>query len=109
MAVIELTVTPVVTTGVAGALAAANADGYTVVNAASRMWIEVLNEDASPINVTIATTGTVDGNLAVDNRIVAVPAGARRLIGGFARSDYGNPVTVTFSAVTDVTVAAFSV
>lgn len=106
MAVTALSVTSLARTGIADALTAANVDGHTIVNNGS-MWFEVLNGSGGSINVIMAISKTVDG-LAVSSRTVAVAAGARKKFGPFPKTDYGSSITVTFSAVTTVTVGAWS-
>lgn len=62
---------------------------------------------ATAITVTLATPETVDGDLAVADRAVPVPANAHYVIPVLDR--YRNPTTgrcaITYSAVTSVTVA----
>ena len=106
MAVSPLTVNTIARTGTLDTLAAANADGHTIANNGS-MWFEVANGDATSTNVIVGPDKTVDG-LAVASRTVAVAAGARRKFGPYTRADYGSSITVTFSKVTSLTVAAWS-
>lgn len=68
-----------------------NGDGDDFVNTGSEVLL-VLNQDEVSRNVTIITPGTVDG-LPVGDRVVAVPAGAHRLIGPFPKQFYNNPAT----------------
>lgn len=67
----------------------------------------VKNGDASPHTVTLVTPGVVDGDLAVEDRAVAVPAGGDTAIPITHR--YRDPDTkrasITYDAVTSVTVA----
>ena len=75
-------------------------DGYT--------FFKVTNGSGGSINVTVDCVATVDG-LAVTDRVVAVAAGASKMIGPFSPSQYNNGngrVAVTYSAVTTVTVIA---
>lgn len=75
-------------------------DGYT--------FLKVTNGGGSSINVTIDCTQTLDG-MAVTDPVVAVAAGATKLIGPFSPSlfnDANGRVGVGYSAVTSVTVAA---
>jgi hypothetical protein len=111
MAVTPLAVTSLTRAGIVDALAAANVDGHTIDNSAERMWIEVLNGSGASINVTIDVVVSVDG-LSVTDRVVAIAAGVRKKIGPFLSNIYndGNgDILVTFSAVTDVTIGAFSI
>jgi hypothetical protein len=96
----------IVRTGLEAVYTAAVADGAKFAND-GRMFVDVLNEDASPINVTVQTPVIVDG-LAVADLVVAVPAGESRKIGPFPPNIYNQSdgmVYVDYSAVTDVTVA----
>lgn len=94
--------------GVAVSGAAAAVGGDKFGNNGSQLFY-VNNASGSSINVTFVTSQTVDGQ-AVADRVVAVAAGAAKMIGPFKPSQYndvdGN-VNVTYSAVTTVTVAAY--
>ncbi|MGE4164085.1 MAG: hypothetical protein AB7G23_20350 [Vicinamibacterales bacterium] len=69
--------------------------------------LHVINGDGSPINVTITTPDVVDGDLAVADRVIAVAAGAHRIIPIPRRYNNGSGIaSVAYSAVTSVTVAA---
>lgn len=67
----------------------------------------VKNGDASSHTVTLATPGTVDGDLAIADRAVTVAAGATVAVPVTDR--YRDPATglasLTYDAVTSVTVA----
>jgi hypothetical protein len=72
------------------------------------------NETLQPVNVTIATPQVVDGDLAVAERVVTIPAAdvagipETCFLGPFQRSIYSNSigkVTFTYSDPTGVTVA----
>lgn len=96
-------------TGTVPAYTAANVAGQSVGNR-GRTVIHVKNASASSINVTFITAVTV-GNRAVADDIVAVAAGAEKLIGPFDEGAYNTPdglLEFDFSAVTTVTVAAFT-
>lgn len=89
---------------------AAAGGGDTMVGGQG-VFLYVNNGGGSPINVTLATPETVDGDLQVDNRVVAVTNGTVQIIPVPAR--YNNPTTgltaITYSGVTTVTVAAVRV
>jgi len=77
---------------------------------------EFVNGSGAPINVTItAITTSVSvskvGPITVANKVIAVPAGARRIIGPFpdAYRDAGGLVKATCSSVTSVTVRALRI
>jgi hypothetical protein len=78
---------------------------------AARTFLHVKNGSGSPINATLTVTATVDG-LAAGNgtRVVAVPAGADRLIpvptttyqaaDGLADVVWSSATSVTFAVLT---------
>jgi hypothetical protein len=77
----------------------------------NRTFFHIKNGDASSHTVTFVTPGTAYGQ-AIADETVTVPAGAERMIGrfpaeGFAGSD--SLVSVTYSAVTSVTVGVFQI
>lgn len=85
--------------------AAANTD---TVEANGRVALWVKNGSGASINVTVTTTQVVNG-LAVEDLVVAVPAGGERIIGPFARSIFANAqgqADIEYSAVTSITRAA---
>lgn len=98
-------------TGLEPVLTAANAEGHSV-NPGD--ILEVVNGAGAPINVTLVTGGTYRGK-AIADTVVAVTNGERRLIRVGGSDLYAQPsgadqgeVYVDFSAVTSVTVAAYS-
>jgi hypothetical protein len=93
-------------TGTALTFTAASGGGDTCVTG-SDVQLYVKNGSGSSITVTLATPGTVDGDLAIADRTVTVAAGAETAV---PMTDlYRNPSTgvasITYSAVTTVTVA----
>lgn len=101
-----LTATKCVSTGINPLnTAAAAGGGDEFVNTGKEMLV-VKNADGGSHSVTIPRTRTVDGQPAA-SLVVAVPAGATRLIGPFRPADYNDgegKVQVTYDGVTDVTV-----
>lgn len=77
------------------------------------VFLEIVSSDASSQDVTIRTPGTVDG-VAVEEQVVSVPAGARRLV-PMSREAFAQPTgTHKGDALVDVpvdtlTLAAFRV
>lgn len=69
---------PIPVTGVAPTMAVASSGGDKVKTGPGT-FILVDNGSAGAVTVTLATPGTVDG-LAIDDRIVSVPAGEQRAI-----------------------------
>lgn len=97
-------------TGPSTAMVAAAGGGDTFQNTGKEYFL-IRNADAAPHDVTFDSPGTCDfaaaANAAHDN-VVTVPAGEQRIIGPFpvTRFNDGNGnVSVTYSAVTSVTVA----
>lgn len=93
--------------GAALTFVAAAGGGDTMVGGqCAKLFVN--NGSGSSINVTLVTPETVEGALAVADRVVAVAAGAIREIP--VPSRYNDPSTgltsITYSAVTTVTVAA---
>lgn len=89
---------------------AAAAGGDTLQNDGQTV-LYVKNGGGASINVTLVPAATPDG-LAFQNRVVAVGAGAERLIGPFPPVWFNNvdgQVAVTYSAVTSVVVAGIGV
>ena len=113
-----ITVQTVNKSGVAANLVAASGGGDTFVNDASELTLlMVRNGGGSSINVTIAVVPsnvntTSYGQLSVSSTVVAVAAGATVVIGPFRQILYNNSsglVSVTYSNVTSVTVAALKI
>lgn len=96
--------------------AAANGDTFAD-DGRGRTFLHVKNGGGGSINVTIpAQVASVNvpgyGSLARADLVVAVAAGAERMIGPFAEIAFKNSsglVTVNYSAVTSVTSAAIRV
>lgn len=94
---------------------AGGGDTFTNVPA-NKVFLIVTNGSGSSINVTITAVNTTiptisGGNLTLSDRVVAVGAGATKLIGAFPdgfNSSTGT-VTVTCSATSSVTIAAIQV
>lgn len=87
--------------------AAANTDGYSFVNNGKRFFL-LENSNAATRTVTIATPGTVDGNLAIGDRTVTVPATTGRAQCGPFGPEYTQPdgtVLITFDAVAGLTIS----
>lgn len=109
-----LAVQTVTDDGLAPAYGAAPAGGNAVPGD-GETFIHVKNGGAGSINVTVVTGGTLMGE-PVSDKVLAIGAGAERLIGPFPPVLYNQPtgaaqhagqVTIDYSGVTSVTVAAF--
>lgn len=83
--------------------------GDTFVND-GKVWLQVTNGSGSSINVTVNSTAAAGPGLAASNNVVAVAAGATKLIGPFPPAGFTDPATglatVICSSVTSVTIAA---
>lgn len=91
-----------------GALSAA--DEYQFKNDGN-VVLRVKNASAEATNVTIVTPGT-QGNLNVEDQVVAVAAGESKIIGPFDTALYNDAqglATVKFSKVANITVETVKV
>lgn len=106
-----LTVQNISTTGLGPTYAAANAGGDTFPNN-GRTLLHVKNGGASAVTVTLVSAKTCNQGFQHDLQ-VSVPAGGERMIGPFPPDRFNNEstgqVSVTYSGVTSVTVAALSI
>ena len=118
MATTELTVQDIVRTGLEAVyVAAAAGDGNVFNNANKKTFLHIINGGGGSIDATFVTPQAVDTDLAVADRVVAVPAGEERLVGPFtstyeavdADNNIAVAVKVTFDIVTSLTVAALRV
>ena len=111
MARTELTVQAIVRAGDEPTYEAANSDGEEFDNT-GKQFLHIKNGSGGSITITIVTPGTVDeGDLAVADRTIAIPAGKERMIGPFPPATYNQSdetVDVNFSGVTSLTIGAFS-
>ena len=89
----------------------AAAGGGDKVRPGDRVFLHVKNGDSGSHTVTIVTPGTVKGQ-AIADLAVAVPAGEERMI-PVPADLFRNPVdglaSITYDAVTSVTIAALQV
>lgn len=115
MARTDLTAQEVVTTGLSASYVAATVDGHMFV-CNQRRILHVKNGGAGALTVTVQTDLTRDGNLALPDRTVSIPAGEDRFIGPFDASTYqqrsgadAGKVYVDYSVQTSVTVALLEV
>ncbi len=92
---------------------AAQTDGHMVAND-GKLFIVVKNGSGGAINVTLQTPAVVEGDLAVGERIVSIPASGERWIGRLTPSTYNQAtgadagkVYIDYAATTSMTVGAF--
>jgi hypothetical protein len=92
----------------------AAAGGGDAMSPGATNFLRVVNGGGSPITVTLAIPAGASGfpNTAYTNTAVSVTNGTTRDIGPLPAQQYADPttglVTITYSAVTSVTVAAVS-
>lgn len=109
-----MSIQTIVDTGLAPSLSAV-ANGDTVADdGGARTYVEVANGSGSSINVTVPSQQANvvvpgAGQLSIADIVIAVAAGARKLIGPFTRAyiNTSGNVTLNYSAVTSVTAGAF--
>lgn len=111
-----LSVQTVVDSGLTPALSAVSSSDTFQDDGSGRTYVEVANGGGGSINVTVpaqVVNANVPGvgNLTISDIVVAVGAGARKLIGPFTtayRNSSGN-VTLNYSGITSVTAGVFKV
>jgi hypothetical protein len=115
MAALTLQNIGILTALVPSYVAAASGGDTVETNADQRAFIHVKNGGGSSIDVGITAIKTTKkvkgvGTVAVASLSIAVPAGENRMIGPFldAYLSGGRTVNITYSAVTNVTVAALN-
>ena len=107
MALQQMTVQEIVQTGLNPTFEAANSDGNFFSNN-GKTFLVVKNGGASPVTVTVDSKIKCDQGFDHDLP-VDVPASEERWIGPFEVGRFTGSVEATYSAVTDVTVAAFKI
>ena len=103
-----ITVQQVVVGGTIPSLVAADVGGDTFVNDGAKTIFIVNNGGAGSINVTFDGTGTGPTSAVAfdDDVTTAVAAGVRTHFGPFPKGRFGATVSVSYSGITTVTVAA---
>jgi hypothetical protein len=111
MAASAITVQPITKAGAVITTASANVDGNYFTND-GHSFLQVTNGGGSSINVTIDSP-ILCSQGGTHDEVIAVGAGVTKLIGGFDKSQFNDPITgrvnVSYSSVTTVTVAVVSV
>lgn len=83
-------------------------------NSGNRTFLHVKNGSGSPLVMTIQTPNQIDGNLAIADLDITIPAGEERMVGPFTSGDFhtadpGATITtainVDWDASTSITVA----
>ena len=100
-----------VVTGLNPTYAAADVAGDEF-DAGNGVFLHVINDDVSPHTATVVSTFNAEPGVAPSDVDVTIPAGESRMIGPFSGvfTEKGTmPVSVTYDAVTSVTVAVIRV
>jgi hypothetical protein len=101
----------IVDTGLKPTYAAASSGGDDFANDGSgRLFLHIKNGDGSSHTATVtAVVSTTEKagfpTLTVPNIVVAIPASEERMIGPFPLTAYGSTPSITYDAVTSVTIA----
>jgi len=84
----------------------ANAAGASGDKVRPGSIVQVINGSGASVTVTMVTPGTYDGDLAIGDRTITVPASESRFIAATEayRSKADQLVSLTYSATTSVTV-----
>jgi hypothetical protein len=115
MARVPVTTQALPNSGLAPAHTAPTVDGDVVD--VGRCFLSVINGGGASINVTVLTPGVVDGDLAVADRVVAVPVGTTPKLIPLTSPNYRQPSSagadagrayVDYSAIASVTRAVVS-
>lgn len=97
--------------GIVPAYAAA-AGGGDKFTPGSNVFLEVVNDDSGSINVTVITQGTDSLGNAIADNVIAVAGNTKKKIGPFPSGRYkaaaDGLASITYSAVTSVTIGVFS-
>ena len=108
----DLTLQPITKAGIVNTYAAADGAGDKILNN-GRQFVHIKNGGVSPITVTLVSqvTNPSEGTAAANTAIVIADA-TEKMIGPFnpkAYNDAEGKVNLTYSAVTSVTIGAFSI
>lgn len=110
----QLTVQPIVAAGLAATYASAAGGGDTVIPD-DRTFLHVKNGGGSPITVTLVAEGTCSfgSSSPTHDRAVSVTNGTEKYIPTGPKTQFADAATglvsITYSAVTSVTIAAVSI
>jgi hypothetical protein len=97
----------IVQAGITPTYAAAAVAGDQFLND-GRTFIQLKNTNGSTRTVTIATSGTISGRAIADDAVVIPVTTGDKMIGPFPQGIYNDAngyVQLTYSAVTDLTIA----
>lgn len=104
----ELTVQKIDLNGLSPTYAACDSAGDTFLNTTSRTFLHFKNGDTADKTVTIASLKKCDQGF-IHNVVITVPAGGEVMVGAFSQirfNDTNRKVSVSYSDVTNLTVAA---
>lgn len=100
--------------GIAITYASAAGGGDVVDNADGKTLLHVKNGSGGSINVTVTAQTTSisvpQGEAEVSNKVIAVAAGAEKIIGPFEAAWFNNAsgqLAITYSSATTVTIATY--
>ena len=103
-----LSIQEIISDGLSAVYSAAEVGGDDFNNALTAgknaPFIHVKNGDVSSVDVTPTIVQLVDGQSVVP-KVHSIPAGQDLFIGPFDRTVYGNSVSLTYSSVTNLTLA----
>jgi hypothetical protein len=96
--------------GILTVFTAADAGGDTFTNT-GREILQIKNGDVSAKDATIVTTQKIDSDAldVQDLAVLQVPASGTVTVGPFVPTTYGTTVSITYSAVTSVSIAVLKV
>lgn len=111
----DITVTDITMAGITQSLGAAAASDTIPIAGDDRVFLMVANGSGGSINVTVTKQTTSvnvpgEGAVTLSNRVIAVAAGATKLIGPFSSADINaatGKVELAWSATSSVTRGAF--
>jgi hypothetical protein len=101
----QLTVSSVTKTGVAPTFTAASVGGDSFVNDGQTV-IDCNNGSGGALTVTVVAVGKCNQG-SLHSVVVSVPSMTHEVIGPFPVARFGRNVSVTYSGVTSLTVAAY--
>lgn len=98
----DLSVETIDRNGLSPTFASLNSGGDTFANSGDRVFFVAKNGDTSSHTVTVNSKEQCDQGFDHDVS-VTVPAGEERWIGPFPRARFGDPVELSYDAVTSMT------
>jgi len=81
------------------------AAGGDTFSSGDDVFLEVKNTDAAPVTVTVVTPGNVDGLAVADFTFTVAATTGLTEVGPFPSDEFGKTASITYSAVTALTIA----